>query len=221
MQLFNNTYTFWAILIAANILMYVFTILISHTWSRTHKLKTLPLTKQDMYNSIIVLVINILVAIPGYLLFSNGYILFRTDTHLIRDFVLLFFFFDFAMYVLHLASHHVWPFKKFHVKHHTHTYFNSISLYVMEPIESLLFGLLLTIFVVLFSVNFYSFLAFIFINWILGVIGHLNTKSINQPQFFGNHIFHKTHHQHPNHNYGFYTIIWDKIFGTIFKNKHI
>lgn len=86
-----------------------------------------------------VLIVNILVAIPGYLLFINGYITFKT--YFIRDFFLLYIGFDFVMYVLHLTSHHIWPLKKFHQKHHEHKYFNAISLYVMEPVESLLFGL--------------------------------------------------------------------------------
>ncbi len=217
MQLFNNTYTFWAILIIANIAMYGLTVLISYLWSKINQHKTLELTKKDVYNSILVLIINMLVAIPGYLLFKNGSIGFTTEVHFLRDFILLFIVFDLAMYVLHLASHHVWPFKKFHVKHHTHQYFNAISLYVMEPVESVLFGLLLTASAWLFTLNLYSFLAFIFLNWLLGVIGHLNTRSTKQPLFFGNHIFHKTHHQHPNSNYGFYTLIWDKLFNTIYK----
>jgi sterol desaturase/sphingolipid hydroxylase (fatty acid hydroxylase superfamily) len=217
MQLFNNTYTFWAILIIANIAMYGLTILISYSWSKIKQHKTLELTKKDVHNSILVLIINILVAIPGYLLFRNDMITFTTEAHFIRDFILLFIVFDLAMYVLHLASHHVWPFKKFHVKHHTHQYFNAISLYVMEPVESVLFGLLLTVCAYLFTLNLYSFLAFLLVNWLLGVVGHLNTRSTKQPQFFGNHVFHKTHHQHPNNNYGFYTVIWDKLFGTINK----
>jgi len=219
MQLFNNTYTFWAILIIANIAMYALTILISYTWSKIKQHKTLKLTRQDVFNSITVLIINMLVAIPGYLLFKNNHISFTTEAHFIRDFLLLYFIFDLVMYLLHLASHHLWPFKKFHIKHHSHQYFNAISLYVMEPIESLLFGLLLTLCALLFSLNLYSFLAFIFVNWLLGVIGHLNTTATKQPQFFGNHIFHKTHHQHPNSNYGFYTVIWDKIFGTFYDNN--
>ena len=219
MELFKNTYTFWAILIASSILMYLLTIVISFLWSKINNYKTLKLTKKDIYNSIIVLVINIIIAIPGYLLFQNGQISFIENSNFIRDFLLLYIGFDFAMYVLHLASHYVWPFKKFHIKHHTHQYFNAISLYVMEPIETLLFGLLLMLSTWVFTLNIYSFLGFIFFNWLFGVIGHLNTNSQKQPLLFGNHIFHKTHHQYPNSNYGFYTVIWDKIFETFYKEK--
>ncbi len=217
MQLFKNSYTFWVLLILANLAMYFLAIVISFSWSKMYNHQTLALSKQDVYNSIKVLTINILVAIPGYLLFKNGNINFITEKYFINHFILLYIGFDFLMYVLHVISHYVWPFKKFHKKHHSHKCFNAISLYVMEPVESLLFGLLLTAFALLCSLNLYSFLLFIFLNWLLGVIGHLNTRSTKQPLLFCNHIFHKTHHQYDNKNFGFYTVIWDKIFGTIFK----
>ena len=220
MQLLNNSFLFWLFLISINILMYLCAILISYTWSKKKKHKTLAVTKHDIYNSIVVVVINILVAIPGYYLFKSEHIFFTTNAHFIRDFLLLFFLFDLVMYLLHLISHYVWPFKKFHQKHHSHEYFNAISLYVMAPVESLLFGLLLTICAFFVQLNIYSFLFFIFLNWALGVLGHLNTTSTKQPVLFGNHVFHKKHHQQANKNFGFYTVIWDRIFGTFYKNSN-
>lgn len=84
---------------------------------------------------------------------------------------------------------------------------------------TLLFGLVLTISVWFYALNFYSFLTFVFFNWVFGVIGHLNTTSVKQPWLFCNHVFHKTHHQHSNKNFGFYTVIWDKLFGTLYSKK--
>ncbi|MGP1993501.1 sterol desaturase family protein [Zobellia laminariae] len=219
MQLLDNVILFLSVLIGANIVMYLCTVLISYSWSKVHNHKTLALTRRDVYNSLSVVLINILVAIPGYYLYKNGSIHFTTDTHFIQDFVILFFAFDLGMYLLHLVSHFVWPFKKFHNTHHSHEYFNAISLYVMEPVESLLFGLLLTVFAFFVQLNIYSFLAFIFLNWALGVMGHLNTQSTKQPFLFGNHVFHKTHHQQANSNFGFYTVIWDRIFGTFYRKN--
>lgn len=200
-------------LIAANILMYLVTIAISYIWNKIYNYKSLKLTKDDVKTSLVVLLINIGVAIPGYFLWINSKINF-TEYNFIFDLMILFFGFDLAMYVLHYISHKIWPFKLLHIKHHTHHSFNIISLYVMHPLESLLFGILLTISVLFFQFNIYSFLVFITINWLLGVIGHLNTPSEKQPLFFGNHIFHKIHHEKLNYNYGFYTIVWDSIFRT-------
>ncbi|MEP2239414.1 MAG: sterol desaturase family protein [Maribacter sp.] len=218
MKFLDDTYMFWGGLIAANILMYLCTIAISYTWSKVYNHKTLELTKHDIYNSLAVMVINILIAIPGYYLYSNQYIRFTTDANFIIDFILLFFTFDLLMYLLHLVSHFIWPFNKFHDKHHAHEYFNAISLYVMAPSETILFGLLLTACAYFIQLNLYSFLAFLFLNWVLGVIGHLNTNATKQPWLFGNHVFHLTHHQQANQNFGFYTVIWDKLFGTYYKH---
>ncbi len=200
--------------------MYLSTIIISYSWSRFYNHKMLKLTKHDIHNSITVVIINILVAIPGYLLFTNNKINFTTNSSFFIDFLFLFFIFDITMFCLHLISHYVWPFKSFHDKHHSHEYFNAISLYVMEPFEAFLFGLLLTVCAFVMELNLYSFLSFLFLNWALGVIGHLNTTSNKQPLLFGNHVFHKAHHQYGNKNFGFYTVIWDKIFGTFYKNDN-
>ena len=45
MELFYNPYSFWSILIIANIIMYVLTIFISHFWSKINNYKSLKLTK--------------------------------------------------------------------------------------------------------------------------------------------------------------------------------
>jgi sterol desaturase/sphingolipid hydroxylase (fatty acid hydroxylase superfamily) len=199
--------------------MYLCTIFISYSWSKNHNHKTLELTKKDVYNSLTIVAVNVLVAIPGYFLFINGYIHFTTKSYPIIDFILLFLIFDLVMYLLHVISHFVWPFKKLHKKHHSHQYFNTISLYVMAPVEALLFGFVLTICAFFLQLNIYSFLVFIFLNWILGVISHLNTTSTKQPFLFGNHVFHKIHHQQSNKNFGFYTVIWDRLLGTYYKNS--
>ncbi len=218
MNLFKDAYTFWGILIGVNISMYLLTLVISFCWSTIHKYKTLPILRKDVKTSILVMFINILIAIPGYLLYISSKINFITDTNYFRDFLLLYLIFDITFYCLHYISHHLWPFTIFHKKHHTHQSFNVISLYVMHPIESVLFGAFLTICAFLFTWNLYSFLSFIFINWFLGLLNHLNTNSIKQPVFFCNSNFHKIHHQYPNKNYGFYTVLWDKIFKTFYNN---
>ena len=198
--------------------MYLFNIIINHSWNYFYKTETLKISKLDVKNSLLILLVNTLVAVPGYILFTKSYIKFM-ENHFFIDFLLLFIGFDFTMYVLHYLSHTLKPLKKLHKDHHQHKYFNIFSLYVMHPFEAFAFGILLTLACLIFSLNFYSFIVFIFFNWLYGVIAHLNTKSTNQPVFFGNHIFHKTHHTKSNCNYGFYTVFWDKIFNSIYRIK--
>ncbi|MDW7690707.1 sterol desaturase family protein [Flammeovirgaceae bacterium SG7u.111] len=189
---------------------------INYIWTRVHKMEALSVTKSDVNNSLLTLLINILVAIPGYFLYTKGYIQF-TEHHFFIDLLLLLIGFDFSMYFLHYLSHTVKFLKSLHNDHHTHTSFNVFSLYVMNPFESFSFGLLLTVACFLFPVNIYSFLVFLVFNWLYGVISHLNTNSSSQPTVFVNHIFHKTHHTQYDCNYGFYTLLWDKLFGTFAK----
>ncbi len=211
---------FWALLIVANVIMFLCTVLISRAWSSFYRLKSIPLIKKDLFLAIIILIVNVLVAIPGYLLFLNSKIIF-TEVNMLSDFVLLFILVDLVMYLLHYVSHSIWPFKLIHKIHHAHTDFNAISLYVMQPFEALLFGLLLTIIPFLYSLNIYSFILFLFINWLFGVIAHLNTLSNNPAKIFGNNVFHKHHHELGKCNYGFYTVLWDKLFGTYYNQAEI
>ncbi len=217
LQELKNPLLFWGLLLGANILMYLTTILISRLWSSYYQHKTSPINKKDIILSLAVVLVNILVAIPGYMLFLQSKITF-TNTDFLKDFFILFFLIDFTMYLLHFVAHYIWPFKLLHKEHHFIGDFNSISLYIMNPLEALFFGVILTIFPLLLSLNLYSFLIIIFINWLLGVIAHLNTTSNRKSLLFGNNIFHKQHHEFSMCNYGFFTVIWDRLFGTYCKS---
>lgn len=214
----KNTDVFFDVLIIGNIIMYLFNILIHYFWNNLYNVKTLKITKSDVKSSLWVLLVNILIAIPGYLLFNVSYIKF-TYNHFFIHLLLLFVGFDFFMYVLHYLSHTLKPLKILHKDHHSHTYFNIFSLYVMHPFEAVLFGVLLTVVSLLFTLNIYSFITFIIFNWLYGVIAHLNTESTKQPVFFGTHIFHKKHHAESNCNYGFYTVLWDRLFKSVYKTN--
>ncbi len=209
----HNPILFWGLLLSANVLMYLTTIIISRLWSSFYQHESATIKKRDIILSIIVVFVNVIVAIPGYLLFLHSKITFD-DAHFLRDFGILFFLIDFFMYVLHFVAHYIWPFKLLHKEHHLIGDFNSISLYIMNPLEALFFGIILTIFPLLLSLNLYSFLLIIFINWLLGVIAHLHTSSNKKSMLFGNNIFHKQHHEYSSCNYGFFTVLWDRLFGT-------
>lgn len=213
----QNPILFFTILFVSNVLMFLLNVLISKSWNNYHKHPSLAYNRKDISLSIFVAIfINVVVAIPGYYLYLNEFINF-TQTNFIRDFIIIFLLIDLLMYLLHNLSHLVNPFKWMHKEHHTHHKFNAISLYVMHPFEAIAFGLLLTVIPFLVSLNIYSFLFFLFINWLLGAISHLNTNTKKNPKVFGNNVFHLHHHKYLQYNYGFYTVIWDKMFGTYFK----
>ena len=210
----KNPIIFFSLLIISNVVAYSLNIGISIFWNKIVKYKATT-TKKEVLSSLLTLLINILIAVPGYFLWIEGIIVF-SDSNFWVTFVFLFLLMDFLMYFLHWASHNINSLRKIHLRHHEHSErFNCLSLYYMSPWESILFGLLLTLITILFSLNIYGFIVFLCFNWFYGVITHLNINSSN-PHFlvFTTNFFHKTHHQLSCKNYGFYTFIWDKLFKT-------
>jgi lathosterol oxidase len=207
-----NPYYFWTILTISNILMFISTLIISTYFNTKNNNK---ISKNDIKTSIFILILNILVAVPGYWLWSNGYINFNNNyLYIVSDLLLLFIFLDIIMYIFHLLAHYLKPFVTYHKKHHTHVNLNSLSLYVMHPVESVGLGLIITTLCLLFNLNIYSLLIYLFANWLWGTIAHLSLEIRKNSYILGNSTFHAIHHEKFNCNYGFYTTIWDKIFKT-------
>ncbi|WP_435261819.1 sterol desaturase family protein [Tenacibaculum sp. nBUS_03] len=216
----KNPFTFFLILITANIISYGLTIAISKLWNKIYKYQEV-LLKKEIIGSILTLLINILIAIPGYILWINDVIIF-SESSIWLSFVGLFLLMDFLMYILHYLSHSIGLLNKIHSKHHEHSdKFNCISLYHMSPWESIFFGLLLTMVTILFQFNIYGFILFLFFNWLYGLITHLNGSTYTPYLFiFTTNTFHKAHHKLDNRNFGFYTFLWDKLFKTEEKDKN-
>jgi sterol desaturase/sphingolipid hydroxylase (fatty acid hydroxylase superfamily) len=214
----KNPFIFFPLLIVANILAYGLTIIISKFWNRIYNYQE-TLLKKEIVDSILILCINIIIAIPGYILWVKGGIVF-SKSNIWISFVSILFLMDFLMYVLHYLSHKVGFLNKIHSKHHEHMdKFNCISLYHMSPWESIFFGLLLTMVTILFKFNLYGFILFLTFNWLYGVITHLNGNTYKPfLAIFTTNTFHKAHHRLNNKNFGFYTFIWDKLFKTEMKD---
>lgn len=205
---------FFPLLIILNILAYSLNMIISTLWDRTHGNKTI-VSEKEVLSSLGILLINIAIAIPGFMLWHKGIIVF-SSLNVWLSFVSLFLIMDFLMYVFHWASHNVSFLEKIHSKHHEHaTAFNCVSLYHMSPWESISFGLLLTVVAILFSFNIYGFIVFLGFNWFYGVITHLNVNTKTHSfLIFTTNTFHKNHHKLFDKNYGFYTFLWDRLFRT-------
>ncbi len=210
----KNPFYFFTILTMLNIVAYGLNISISKYWDNKHNYKN-KVSKKELQTSIIILFTNIIIAIPGFILWKNNIINF-SNQHFLVSFVVIFMLMDFLLYVLHWISHNLHFLKNIHAKHHEHTTkFNSVSLYYMSYFEAIMFGLVLTLIVIIFSFNIYGFIGFLIFNWLYGVITHLNVGDQKSTiLFFTTNVFHKNHHELNNKNYGFYTVLWDKIFKT-------
>ncbi len=217
----KNPATFFSLLIVANSITYGLTIGINKLWNKIFNYQQ-GLSKKEILGSLLILSINILIAVPGYLLWIMGSITFSKASFW-SSFIGVFLIMDFLMYVLHYLSHSIKLLNKIHSKHHEHSSsFNAVSLYHMSPWESIFFGLLLTLVTLLFQFNMYAFMLFLFFNWLYGLLTHLNGNSYKPSVFiFTTNIFHKSHHEYHNVNFGFYTVFWDRIFKTERKEKSL
>ncbi|MEN8304275.1 MAG: sterol desaturase family protein [Campylobacterota bacterium] len=218
LETLKDPYYFFTLLIVINLFFYLFSLGFSHVWAHFKK-DTLPKkTFSDFMNTLLVLFTNIVIAIPGFMLFSNDMIRFNVESNVVIDTLILLLVIDLAMYISHKLAHTVFPFSHFHLKHHTHHHFNEFSLYVMNPIESIGLGLIITLLLYLHSFNLYAVGIFLVINWAWGVVAHLNSEKKRASDFLCNSVFHAIHHQNGERNFGFYTVIWDKLFASYQKN---
>ena len=70
--------------------------------------------------------------------------------------------------------------------------------------------------------SLFGLFGYLTLNVIFGTLGHSGVeplpaawKSIPFLNLIGTSTFHAEHHEHPRYNFGFYTLIWDKLFGTL------
>jgi len=162
-------------------------------------------SRNEIFICILTNFINTAITYTGFWLWQHGYILFSYNPswRIIFDFLVLFMLMDLAMFLFHYAD----PIP--------------IDLFVLHPLETVGFGSLWLMMILLFSFNFYAVFIYLVVNVFFGIMGHLGIEPIPAGirkmapfKYLGTSSFHHQHHLNINHNFGFYTNIWDKIFKT-------
>lgn len=181
------------------------------------------LKHSDIFLSVFVVVCNAMVMILSVNLLRQGWLVLAEPDpiYVFLEVGLILLAMDFGMYVFHRIAHHQVLFKLIHGSHHQHTSTNAISLFVLHPLEAIGFGLILVGVLMLYSFSALAITVYLLINLIWGTLGHLNVevfpsrfKSIFIINSLCTVTFHNQHHQSPHHNFGFYTNVWDRVFGT-------
>jgi lathosterol oxidase len=173
---------------------------------------------------VLTIVLNTAVTIVGYWLWRKGIVEFRQDTGWLAllDVVILIVVMDFAMYVLHRLAHIKWIFPILHSTHHTYENPRPLTLFALNPAETVSFGLLWLLVISLYDASWLGMSIYLALNVAFGTIGHLGVepfpdlvKRLPLVKLLSTSTFHAQHHQNLHHNFGFYTLIWDKLFGTL------
>jgi len=179
-----------------------------------------PIRKSDWFLSLITIIVNSLVLLAAVYLWKTHWISVNDSASYLQigiEVICITIAMDFLMYVFHYLAHLPFFYKAVHSKHHQHVNTNYLSLFVLHPIETFGFGMMMLFVFACYDFSIYAISIYLFVNLIWGTIGHLNKEFF--PDWtaklqLGTSRFHNQHHSDERCNFGFYTSIWDKLFRT-------
>lgn len=180
-------------------------------------------TSKEWGICVITNVLNTVVTYGGCWLWKHGWIKigFEGSWQILVDFLLLFVAMDLLMYVFHICIHKTFLYKAVHQLHHEAIDPKPIDLFVLHPVETIGFGSLWLLLLMVYGFNIYAIIIYLFVNVIFGLAGHLGIEPLPRSvrdmpviKYLGTSTFHHQHHQDIKHNFGFYTSVWDRLFNT-------
>jgi lathosterol oxidase len=188
-----------------------------------------PLRSIEVMAAVSAVVLNSAVSVAGWWLWAHGLITLRSAGifRSVADCLFMVLAMDLGMYGFHRVAHHPVIFRIVHRFHHRHEATNPISLFVLHPIEVIGFGSLMILFLVLYPMSFGGLMGYLTLNILFGTLGHSGVEPFPATigrlpvlRLIGTSTFHAEHHEHPKYNFGFYTLFWDKLFGTLDPEYH-
>ncbi|ADU32108.1 sterol desaturase family protein [Evansella cellulosilytica] len=194
-------------------------------WFYKRRIAALITTRpSEVFLALLSVILNTAVTVLGYYLWKNGVIVLSTSFGFFDwiDILILLLIMDFAMYVFHRFAHLRFIYPLIHRTHHRYEDPRPITLFALNPLENLGFGLLWIIVLTIYPASWIGISGYLFLNVVFGLIGHLGVEPfpnswVKHPilKWISTSTYHAQHHQQEHYNYGFYTIIWDRLFGTL------
>lgn len=157
---------------------------------------------------------------------ANGWIAFNNAPAawwvVALEFALYFFLFDTYFYWLHRWMHREPVYTLVHKIHHKSTSPNLLTTLSVNPLESIINGGFVPLFLTVFTVHDASMALIGPTNIIMGLYVHSGYEFFPRwwnrswaTKWFITATFHDQHHHYFVHNFGGYTTIWDWICGTV------
>ncbi len=239
MNLFNDFFTalytmpmeqavFWSLL--GNVIMFAAALLagellVRHYHNKPNSAPPEPISRQEILLALLCVVLNALVAVVGIIFWRAGIINLRPNGDILAttvDVLVLIILMDFGMYVFHRAAHYPLLYPIIHLTHHLYENPRPLTLFVLNPFEVLGFGALLIVVIWFSQASQVAIVIYLAFNLIFGLVGHLGVEPapdawLKLPviRSISTSTFHAEHHHDKAHNFGFYTVIWDRLFGTL------
>jgi Delta7-sterol 5-desaturase len=137
-------------------------------------------------------------------------------------FPIMFVMHDLYFYIMHRIMHHPSLFKYVHLVHHQSTNPSPWAAYAFHPLEAVVEQGIVIIFYFTLPIHISHLAIFFLFSIIYNVYGHLGyelyPKGFNKTligKWINTSTNHNQHHQYFKGNYGLYTLVWDRLFGTI------
>jgi len=215
--------------LAENLLVFGLVILLGNWMARRYRFRPVtlppsPLTYTELTVAIGNVLLNTLVTLIGWQLWLRGVIRFRSDIGLavVADVLVLLFTMDLLMYGLHRIAHTPVLYPLLHRFHHRYQRLRPLTLFALNPFENLAFGALWLVVISIYPSSWVGMSVYLTLNVAFGAIGHLGVEPVSSRwadrpvlRYIAGSSFHAQHHQDADHNYGFYTLVWDRLFGTL------
>lgn len=183
-----------------------------------------PLEAREVLLAGCTVVLNTAITALGFELWQRGLIRFRDDLGPLAwlDALLLLGVMDLAMYLLHRVAHVPGLYALLHRPHHRYARPRPLTLFVLAPHETLAFGGLWLAVLLVYPASWVGMSLYLALNVAFGVVGHLGVEPL-PPRWVrlpllrhvGTSTFHAQHHLDPRYNFGFYTVLWDRLLGTL------
>jgi len=129
---------------------------------------------------------------------------------------------DTLFYWLHRAMHTRWLFRITHLVHHRSVHPTAYAAYSFHPAEAVGEALIVVAIIYLIPVNPLAFLIFQTISTAYNVYGHCGREFYPRGvashwlgRWFNTSTAHAAHHARGRHNYGLYSLAWDRLMGTV------
>lgn len=157
---------------------------------------------------------------------EHGFITYNTSPAsawvIALEFAAYFFLFDTWFYWLHRLMHVEPIYTYVHKLHHYSTAPNLLTTFSVNPLESLVNGGFVPLFVALFTLHEDTMKFVLPANVIMGVYVHSGYEFFPRwwnktwaTKWFITTTFHDQHHKYFRWNFGGYTTIWDRLCGTM------
>ncbi|WP_425390699.1 sterol desaturase family protein [Ekhidna sp.] len=134
----------------------------------------------------------------------------------------MFFIHDFYFYWAHRLMHHPALFRRVHKIHHLSTNPSPWTAYAFHPLEAFIEAAIILILAFTVPTHAFVIMLFMIFQIIYNVYGHLGyelfPKGFHKTRigrYVNTSVAHNQHHAKFHGNYGLYTLIWDRVFGTI------